>query len=362
MRLLPKDDELSWTPYAWLIYIVPFVATPFARERQSTAEIIATLAGLAVFLVLYFRGYWARGREQVLIAAALVLMGIVYWPGNAGAGALFIYAAAFAGFQKQYAIRYIALIALIVLVEAWLLDMNFYRAAWPFIFTIIIGGINMHFSQVSHANARLRLAHDEIEHLAKLAERERIARDLHDLLGHTLSLIVLKAELASKLAERDVERARTEIRDVERISRDALAEVRNAVRGYRSGGLQAEVDGARTALAAAGVALQVDVEPVVLSPAQEAVLALALRESVTNVIRHADAKRCTIALHVAPGACVVSIADDGRGGNQPFGTGLTGMRERIEALGGTLTRDGSRGTTLTISVPIDAVVLGQVSA
>src|SRR5438105_13442886 len=119
---------------------------------------------------------------------------------------------------------------------------------WPVIFTVLIGAANVHQQQRSAANARLRLAHDEIEHLAKVAERERIARDLHDLLGHTLSLIILKSELASKLADRDIERARNEIRDVERISREALTQVRAAVRGYREGGLRRELDSAREAL------------------------------------------------------------------------------------------------------------------
>jgi two-component system sensor histidine kinase DesK len=217
----------------------------------------------------------------------------------------------------------------------------------------MIGGINVHFSQVNRANARLRRAHDEIEHLAKVAERERIARDLHDLLGHTLSLVILKSELASKLAERDPERARLEIADVERIAREALAQVRSAVRGYRSGGLQAEVDSARTALAAAGVTLRAELDPVVLTPVQEAVLALTIREAVTNVIRHAGARNCELTLRAAKSVCTLTIHDDGRGGNAPAGTGLTGMRERIEALAGTVRRDGTRGTTLTIDVPLD---------
>jgi len=356
-RLLPHDADLGWTPYAWLIYIVPFAITPVFDHRYATAGGWAMfLAATAAFLVLYFRGYWARGRELVLIAAATTAMAIAFWPIALGAGALFIYAAAALGTldSTKWAMRGVAVVSLIVVIEAWLLHRNIYNASWPFIFSIIVGAINIHFSQVGRSNARLRLAHDEIEHLAKVAERERIARDLHDLLGHTLSLVILKSELAAKLSERDPERAREEIRDVERISRDALAQVRAAVAGYRSGGLENEVMHARNALATAGVTLETDVSKTHLPPTHEAVLALALREAVTNIVRHAGARHCRIALHATGTHCRLTISDDGRGGNAPFGSGLTGMRERVDALGGTMARDGGDGTTLTVTLPLTA--------
>ena len=122
------------------------------------------------------------------------------------------------------------------------------------VISILVGGSNIHFCEMRRKDRALIKAHEAAEHLATIAERERIARDLHDLLGHTLSVIVLKSELASKLADRDPTRAIREIRDVERISRDALAEVRQAVHGYRGERLDEEVATARRALDAAGVA------------------------------------------------------------------------------------------------------------
>ncbi|HVR39072.1 MAG TPA: sensor histidine kinase [Thermoanaerobaculia bacterium] len=365
MPLLPKDSELGWTPYAWLIYLVPFLITPAFSSHPSMTKWIATLIAAAIFFVLYLRGYWARGRELMLIMAAITVLGIVCWPWNRGAGAFFIYAAAFAGQLElpRTSIRAIAIIATIALLQAFFLRIEIFNAAWPVVFTVLVGAINMHFTQVGRSNARLRLAHDEIEHLAKVAERERIARDLHDLLGHTLSLIVLKSELAVKLSERDPERARSEIRDVERISRDALAQVRSAVRGYRTGGLQAELDAAREALAAAGVTLAADLPAMTIPASHEAVLAMALRESITNVVRHAYAKHCAIALTNENGRIVLIVRDDGRGSTSEFGIGLTGMRERVEALGGTVTRDSVHGTTLTIFVPLPApVAIGERTA
>jgi two-component system sensor histidine kinase DesK len=365
MRILPEDKDLAWTPYAWLIYIVPFALTPMLSERQNNPAHYALYAlGLLAFLVLYFRAYWVRGRELVLVSAATLALGLAFWPISFGAGAFFIYAASMIALldSTAAATRGVIAIALITTVEAVLLQREWFNAAWPIVFVLIVGGINIHFSQVGRANARLRLAQDEIEHMAKVAERERIARDLHDLLGHTLSLVILKSELASKLADRDPERSREEIRDVERIAREALAEVRAAVSGYRTSGLEAEVQHARNTLSTAGVRLESNVTSRKLPPSYEAVLALAVREAVTNIVRHSGARNARLVVDCTDTVCTLTISDDGRGGNAPFGSGLTGMRERMAILGGTLTRDGSKGTTLTVTLPMNVATMQERSA
>jgi two-component system sensor histidine kinase DesK len=202
-------------------------------------------------------------------------------------------------------------------------------------------------------NCRLRKANEEIEHLAKVAERERIARDLHDVLGHTLSVITLKSELAGKLMERDPQRAAKEIGEVEQISRQALSEVRDAIRGYRSQGLAAELAQAKSTLETAGLTVQCDAATTLTLPAvQESVLSLAVREAVTNVVRHAQARTCRLRLEQQNGSCRLQIQDDGRGGFDAEGNGLRGMRERVEMLGGTLSRNTEAGTTLTITLPL----------
>lgn len=355
-RLIPQDTDLAWTPWAWTVYIVPFLLAPVYTSRFANPQGWLLFGGTtAVFLALYFRSYWVRGRELYLIAAAMVVLGVAFWPVAPAAGAFFIFAAGCLGriTPTRRAFTIVGCIAAVVVVEAWVIDRAWYNAIWPFFFTILIGALNVHFAQVHRANARLRLAQDEIEHLAKVAERERIARDLHDLLGHTLSLIILKSELATKLSDRNPERAREEIRDVERIAREALAEVRSAVTGYRAGGLKSELQHARSALATAGVALDCEMHPqLTVPPAHEAVLCLALREAVTNIVRHSGARRSKITLRATDSAVVMSVSDDGRGGTEPFGSGLTGMRERVEVLGGSLTHDGRHGTTLTVSLPL----------
>jgi two-component system sensor histidine kinase DesK len=248
--------------------------------------------------------------------------------------------------------RYLGVLLAITGLESYLFHFppDFWIPAMTF--AGLIGSVSIHYAQRHRLTARLLAAHEQAEHLAKIAERERIARDLHDLLGHTLSVIVLKSELAAKLAEKDVTRAVSEIRDVERISRDALAQVRDAVRGYRSGSFESEVRQAREALEAAGVQVEASLQPPQLTPSQESVFALALREAVTNVVRHAQATVCRLSLRRDGPYCELEIADNGRGGSLVEGSGLSGMRERVEALGGILERDGSHGTLLRIRVPV----------
>jgi two-component system sensor histidine kinase DesK len=201
------------------------------------------------------------------------------------------------------------------------------------------------------ANKRLDLAHEQIAHLAKLAERERIARDLHDVLGHTLSVVVLKSELAGKLMDRDPARARHEIGEVEHIARKALTEVRQAISGYRSEGLAAEILRAQKTLDAAGVTLEFDTKPPQLAPAEETVLSLIVREAVTNIVRHAQASHCRLEFAEKAGGTALVVEDDGRGGIREEGNGLRGMRERVESMGGRLLIESAQGTRLLIEIP-----------
>ena len=202
----------------------------------------------------------------------------------------------------------------------------------------------------------LRRSEDEVMRLARLAERERIGRDLHDLLGHTLSVVALKSELARKLIDHDVDAARREIAEVERVARDSLQQVRTAVSGIRSTELPAEIGAATALLEAQGIVVKCETENVKLPHDRETALALSLREAATNVRRHAQAKGVTIRVRKEPAEVVVEVADDGRGGRIIPGNGLSGMRERLSHVGGTLTllpnKDG--GTLLRASVPVAA--------
>ncbi len=353
MRLLPKSNGMGWAAYALLGYLGFFLIDPIMGHAGIVTWAWTGL-GLLLFLGMYFSLYWVCGWKTIAISVGVVLLGMVYLPFNSGASCFFIYAAAFLAFEEKAStsFKFIGVVAAILAVELYLLRSPHVALFVDVGLLIIIGTLNVYFSQHGRGQKKLLRAQEEIEHLAKIAERERIARDLHDVLGHTLSVIVLKSELASKLVERDPARAKAEMADVEQTARTALAEVRQAIGGYRSNGLVAELAQARATLETAGITVECEQVPVVLPATQESVLSLAVREAVTNVVRHAHAGRCRLELRTSDGVCRLSIQDDGLGGFQPEGNGLMGMRQRVEALGGTLRRETQGGTRLHITVPI----------
>jgi two-component system, NarL family, sensor histidine kinase DesK len=346
MRLLPRSED--WTAYLWLVYLVYF--TVAGKAEHWPATLAATVAALGI----YFWSFWIRSARVLWLAAAWFVLGALFVRINPGSSVFFVYAAGLYGSFREppAAFRYLAGHLVLVCLLCWALGASVYVSAPAVVFSALVGMVVIQQKQRNRLSDRLVAAHAQAEHLAKVAERERIARDLHDLLGHTLSVIVLKSELASRLSATQPERAAEEIRDVERISRDALAQVRAAVRGYRSAGFESELRQAREALETAGIAVEARVEQPHLSAMQESVFALALREAVTNIVRHAHASMCRLSLRQNGGFCELEIADNGQGGALEEGSGLSGMRERVEALGGILERDGSHGTLLRIRVPV----------
>lgn len=336
LRLLPPNKDLGWTPYAWLIYLIAFIAF-LPQVATTAADWTLSISGVALFLVLYFMGYWLQDHRILWVIAGITMIGVVLAPGNPGASVFFIFAAAFAGYagSPRLAGAIIAIVAATLVVEAWLLSLS--PAFWipGVVLSVVIGGVNSHFGEAARTRAKLQRAEDEVERLAQLAERERIARDLHDLLGHTLSLITLKSELAGKLVATEPEMAVAEIRDVERISRAAMAEVRQTVAGYRATGFQAELANAKLATLAAAITLRCDTSGVVLTAHESQVFSQVLREAVTNIIRHSGATECLVELARETKKLRLTITDNGRGrADAGEGHGIAGMRRRLEAAGG----------------------------
>jgi len=225
-----------------------------------------------------------------------------------------------------------------------------------------VGALMLALGRLIAANHQLQSAHERIEQLAVEAERERFARDLHDLLGHSLSVIALKAELAGRLLPDRPAEARRHVGELEAVARDALGEVRETVSGYRRPTLAGELAGARVALDAAGIEMRVR-EPADELPSEvEALLAWAVREGTTNVIRHSGARRCEIAIAPGPAgagpAACAEIHDDGRGldrGGNGAGNGLDGLRERAAQLAGTVEAGAAPGGgfRLRVTVPLN---------
>ena len=234
----------------------------------------------------------------MVCVAGILALGIVYAPFNYGSANFFIYAASMAPFALETewsAALVIAGIVVLAALESWWLHIP-RGFLFPATFlSTFIGAANIYFAQRHRHIEDLRRAHDEIEHLAKIAERERIARDLHDVLGHTLSLITLKSELAGKLIDRDPVQARKRDRRRRADGAPALADVRAGDWGLPLQGTGGR-DQARSGHAgdrgcARGSAIAASIE---LPATQESVLALVLREAVTNVVRHARARHCRV--------------------------------------------------------------------
>ena len=354
--LLPKNREHGWAPYVWLVFLAFFLWGPIinhADSRQWTITIVATLA----FLSMYFGIFWSKAPLSYILMAGMVAEGLTLATHNPGSSVFIILGSSFIPWIFQTTARsFIALVAVISVIVIHAVLFHTTSGFWTVSIVVVLGvvGSNIHFAEKNRADNKLRMAHEEIEHLAKVAERERIARDLHDVLGHTLSLIIVKSTLAGKLIDRYPEKAKDEIADIEKASRDAMAEIRSTLRGYSSYKVSEEIQRAKSTLTSAGILAESDTVDVSMSPAQESVVALIMREAVTNVVRHSHARRCRLRLAAENGSCVLSVEDDGYGGIQEEGNGLRGMRERIEALGGTLARDTAAGTKLRFEFPLSA--------
>lgn len=349
-RLLPAEE--GWLPYLWLVYLGFFFSRYYFLDAGD-AERASVALTILLFLALYFNGHWKRGSALVPTILAIGAIGTIWAPVNTGAGVFFIYAASFAGRLGRVERAAFGVAAVVAwaagVAYVWQPNPTFWAPA--LVFGVMVGIISTYESARHRRDAALRLSQEEVRQVARVAERERISRDMHDLLGHTLSVITLKAELASRLLERDPERAGAEIRAIEQVSRAALADVREAISGIRTRGLAGELEQARVALKAAGVSLEVEGELPALSAASEAVLAMVVREAVTNVIRHAEANRCNIVIRRETGQTCVEICDDGRGGEVVAGGGLEGMRARLTAVGGRLEVGGKFGLRLRAWLP-----------
>lgn len=358
-RLTLPEKAGRWRAWnlIWLTYSVFFVIEPIQSGLRRDWLVFAGV--YACFLGVYVTVIWSRQpRTRLLMLLTMAILGAAYYPMNPGAGAtMFIYVASLMPFATRsfsLAVGTIIASSLFSAAEGILLHQNAWTWGSLSFLAASIGTGNLIQALRRVATERLLLAQEEIEHLAKLAERERIARDLHDVLGHTLSLVVLKSELAGKLIGADAAGARREIGEVEQIARHALGEVREAIGGYRADGFAAEIVRARRALDAAGVGLELQSQNARLEPAQESVLSLVLREAVTNILRHAGATSCRLELAADGQGTRLSVHDDGRGAIEREGNGLRGMRERVEAMGGRFEIDSRQGTRLTVIIPARA--------
>ncbi|MDR2984335.1 MAG: histidine kinase [Nocardiopsaceae bacterium] len=345
-----------------------FVGAPLSGEPIQGQLIVVLAAAIYVF---YWVRVWPRRSllpVGLLVAAMALLAGVATDLTMGVGGDLWIYAAIMAGcgLPVRISLPVIGLLAVLLVIlpgssggvamggstiqvnvsgplkadgqsltPGPLPWVNLTARALPL---AVIGCAAMVLTFLARTNAELRAAQMQLARLAVDEERARVSRDLHDLLGHNLSLIALKAELATRLLDQPAHPAMKEVDDLRLMARSALGDLREVVGGARVPTLASELDGARIAARAAAIELLVEDERAgVLAPEVEAVCAWVVREGMTNVVKHSGARRCRLRIEQQGGTVAVEVDDDGRGGSGGTrGSGLKGLGERLAALGGGL--------------------------
>ena len=347
----------------WLLFQFFPIADLVGADRPAAVRWVVG-AGLAVFTVAYLGVIAQLGRPRglrpdfVVVAALAAALAIGLGPNWSGL-MIYVSAAAAAVLPQRWvwpAVVAAALLCLAVLLADGEPGLLFLPAI-----CLLTGFAIQGTGYLVTVNRELQEARGELARHADAEEQQRFARDLHDLLGHSLSLIALKSELARRLATVDPVRAGAEMADVEDAARRALAEVRDAVSGYRQVTCAQSLAEARAALTGAGIAVRLPDRVPVLPGAADVALGWVVREATTNVLRHSGAQHVTVELTEDDGCAVLTVTDDGRGAAAPVtvlgtspGSGLAGLRERVGALGGELVAgpvDGG-GYRLRAAVPL----------
>jgi len=346
---------------AWLAFFI-YPIGAFLTDRLSAETRIYGLVLLAALAVIW-AWFWIRivaGPDRrygvaAIVGATLILV-VFTLRTPPQYGSLFLYAVIMGGAAFPWRRGLAAVVILSVLAAALELirGESISQSTGQLLNDLLVGVAAVAGRLLVEANQQLSQAREQIAHLAVGEERLRFARDLHDLIGHSLSVIALKSELAGRLIKNTPGLAAHEVEDIEKVARDALREVREAVAGYRQPTLAAELAGAHEALTAAGIEYHVDQDHAPLPPSVEGVLAWTVREGVTNVMRHSQAQRCAIRISSKDGGATVEVVDNGRGGTLEAGSGLRGLRERVLERGGTLTAEPlpHEGFRLRVTLPL----------
>lgn len=354
---LNSPPFLKWQFVLQTFWLVALIQAPWSLKGGDWTWLVPTLLSIPVYFACYRQVFFGPQHRMSRFAVAIVVLGFVLWPVNPLALGYVVIGLSLLAFEGRLRLWLSLSVAASLLTALWhvLFQVPWLHVALVFVSGIVGGVSNYLYVRSARRDAELRLSQAEVRRLATLAERERIGRDLHDLLGHTLSLITLKSELARRLALADPARAQQEMEEVERVARHTLTEVRSAVSGLRSGDLVSELVSARVMLEASGIAFDMDLpDSLDLPPAVQASLSLVLREAVTNIHRHSQATAARVVITRNGQEFSMRITDNGCGGLAAHGNGVSGMRERVRQIGGRLAIDSpaKQGTSLQIGLAL----------
>ncbi|SFP80443.1 two-component system, NarL family, sensor histidine kinase DesK [Sphingomonas rubra] len=342
------------SPWPWLIYLT-FYPIPWLWVRPTTADLFAAVVAITLFLPVYVIGHRSE-RWRPWATTAILAIGVgVAIGGFKGSWTVFaIYAGAMIGSLRpaHHALIGVGAVMLTTLATGLLLGQPVLWWLPGAMLVVMTGAGTISREAFWDRTVALSETQGEVRRLAGTAERERITRDLHDVVGRTLTLVALKADLAARLIDRDPTAAEAEMRAVAHVAREGLGEVRLTLAGQAGGSLAHEIDASTAALNAAGIMHRLEGELSANAGDAGAVLAMTLREAITNVIRHAGARQCAITVSQHGTTASLTVADDGRGGVFREGNGIRGMRQRVVAAGGRLDLvAGPTGTRLVAEVP-----------
>ena len=361
--LLPDDHHLvwDWLAYGLLLYLPVFWLGAFYNEPTNYFEpLLITL----LFIPIYFLSFRLQG--LALWVSAMAITGLGFWAVTiTWLGALFFsFAVGQLGNLRNGWANFVTLFAMAMLATiqgVWTEQPVIYVYCVGFM--VLFGGsANWGFFKGLRAQKALLVSQQEVSHLAAEAERERIARDLHDLLGHTLSAITVKAELAGKYVdhlsnapaiepEKIQTKLKTEVSDIEHLSRATLQQVRQTISGYREDSLSHEFNMAKSSLAAGNIQFSYQAQPVQLTEAMAHELCMIIREAVTNILRHSGATKAELELGYDQQNVTLTIGDNGVGSQEPRGNGLQGIVERVRLMKGTVDFRNEGGFILSIRFP-----------
>lgn len=350
---------LRWQAGLQVFWLIALIQAPLSVKGFDWTWFGPTVASIPVYLVCYVAVFMASLSRLPFHAGIIVVLGFVLWAVNPVSLGYVVIGVTLLAYAGRARVWLLGVVTATLVTLAWV---YLFRVPMVHVLVVFGGGLaagfgNYLYVRGARRDAELRLSQAEVRRLATLAERERIGRDLHDLLGHTLSLITLKSELAKRVALVDPTRAQQEMEEVERVARHTLAEVRSAVTGLRAGDLASELVSARLMLEASGIALSVELPDGIDLPKQtEASLALVLREAITNIHRHSRATEARVIITRNGQEFSMRIVDNGCGGLAAHGNGVSGMRERVRQIGGRLAIDSpaKQGTALEIGIPAHA--------
>ena len=366
--LLPKTERYRYSPYVWLVYLFFFFMSFFNAPHSLWGYIMMPI-GIALFLVLYFNVYWTDKSKVKYNIIGIVAVGSLMTILSQGASVIFVYAGAFCCMlgSARKAVMGLVSIVLWVLALSGIFQLSPYFFLPAILFSVFIGGINIYQHEIDLKQKQIRLSQQEVKHLAQTAERERIARDLHDLIGHTFSVITLKADLAGKLIDKAPDKARQEIKELENLSRDALSQVREVVTGFRSATLSSELASAKYLLQSNEIDFDYTLGDLTINDTVDKELAIIFKELTTNIIKHAEASRVKAVIDQTESGLTMTVSDNGRGikdngENTKSGFGLTGIQERLSRWQGTLKINNRKGCEVEVFIADQQLNLEEAQA